>query len=98
MKLCRCGQIVKDRCLKCSPIPQHKKTTAERGYDSRWKRLSESIRKNNPLCHDCLENDMVTPATEVHHIIKIADAPQLKYERTNLVQLCTACHERRHNV
>lgn len=94
-KLCRCGEIVKERCTKCNPMT-HKKTTKERGYDSRWKGLSERIRKTEPLCHDCLDKGIVKPAEHVHHIVKIDDAPHLKYEKTNLVPLCEACHEERH--
>ena len=98
MKLCRCGQIVKDRCLKCSPKQQNRKSTSDRGYDGQWKKLSERIRIENPLCSDCLENGFSNPATEVHHIKKITEAPDLRYDRNNLVQLCRSCHERRHNV
>lgn len=94
-KLCRCGRIVKDRCLACHPWT-HAKTTKERGYDNNWKKLSERIRKNEPLCHDCQAKGIATPAKEVHHIIKIKDAPGLKYEQDNLVPLCEACHRERH--
>lgn len=35
------------------------------------------------------------PATEVHHIIKIAARPDLRLDQENLMSLCKSCHGRR---
>ena len=37
---------------------------------------------------------MVTAATEVHHIVKIKDRPELRLEWSNLMSVCRDCHER----
>lgn len=62
----------------------------------------------NPLCVDCLNPDplaskqafnpqqsRVTPATDVHHIEKLSDAPERKYDEANLMALCGECHDSR---
>lgn len=92
MRLCRCGAIVKSRCLKCYPHPKHKRTTADRGYDNRWKVLSERKRHEHPLCQRCEEQGIVRVATEVHHVRSIESAPWLRLEWTNLMSVCRACH------
>jgi 5-methylcytosine-specific restriction enzyme A len=93
MRFCRCGAIVKDRCPRCDPKPKHKLTTAQRGYDHRWRKLSEHIRTENPLCKRCESLEIVTPSTEVHHIVPITQNPALRYELSNLIALCRECHE-----
>ena len=94
MKLCRCGRVVKDRCEHCNPHAKHTKSTKDRGYDYRWDRLSRRKRIHNPLCEECSRQGMVTAATEVHHIVKIKDRPELRLEWSNLMSVCRDCHER----
>lgn len=90
MRLCRCGAIVKGRCSTCSKPRQSK--TAERGYDNRWTELSKRKRASDPLCERCLDNGKVTAASEVHHIRKIADRPDLRLDWDNLMSVCHECH------
>jgi 5-methylcytosine-specific restriction protein A len=66
---------------------------AARGYDYRWQKFRESYLAQHPLCMDCLP--IVTAATDVHHKKKLRDRPELKYEDSNLVSLCSACHDKR---
>ena len=91
MRLCRCGAIVKGKCDRCKPAT-HTRTTGQRGYDHAWRLLSERKRQNDPLCERCADNGRVTPATEVHHIQSIADAPHLRLTWDNLMSVCAACH------
>jgi 5-methylcytosine-specific restriction protein A len=44
----------------------------------------------DPCCEDCLPR--ITPAVDVHHIRKIADAPELRLVMSNLMSLCKPCH------
>lgn len=90
-RLCRCGAIVNGRCARCQPST-HGRTTAQRGYDSTWRRLSERKRAIDPLCERCLNHGRTTPATEVHHIRSIATAPHLRLDPDNLMSVCSACH------
>ena len=94
MKLCKCGKIVENRCEECYPS-KHGKTTKQRGYDSRWKRLSIRVRDEQPLCPDCEAEGRAEPATEVHHIVPIALAESLRLERSNLIALCSRHHAER---
>ena len=57
---------------------------------SRWKRLSETFRKQpeNAICADCQQ----VPAEEVHHKISVQRAPHLAYDVNNLLALCRRCH------
>jgi len=94
MRLCRCGAIVRAECERCKPVRILNGTTAERGYDHRWRRLSELKRQEDPLCEECEREGMVTPATEVHHIIPVRLAPMMRLSWSNIVSVCKACHER----
>ena len=78
-----------DRCPACNK-------TAARGYDHRWRKLSEDYRTRNPLCEDCDAKGETTPASEVHHIIPISIDSSKRLDVNNLVALCTKCHEARH--
>jgi len=91
--LCQCGQTHKrgERCPKCKPA-KPEQTTGERGYDWQWRKLSERIRKDRPLCEHCLTKGKVWPATECHHKIKIADAPHLRLDIDNIMSVCSECH------
>lgn len=66
-----------------------------RGYDRKWNKFRESILNERPLCQDCLEAGLTSPANEVHHIKKLREAPELRLEPSNVMCLCKACHSRR---
>ena len=91
-KLCPKGHVYNgDRCNVCY-------NTASRGYDHRWRKLSEHYRVRNPLCEDCDAKGVTTPSTEVHHIIPISQDSSKRLDINNLVALCTRCHEIRHGM
>lgn len=89
--ICRCGKVC--RSIPCSEC---RGKNSKRNYDSRWDRLSRRVRAEEPLCHDCWKAGRTEPSTEVHHVIPLDQAPDLRYDRTNLVALCQACHRARH--
>jgi 5-methylcytosine-specific restriction endonuclease McrA len=99
LTLCACGNThdKSKACAKCNHGKRtaSQKTTKERGYDWNWKSMSERIRKEEPLCADCIEKGKVTPATECHHKVKIKDAPHMRLSRDNVIQLCHECHQER---
>jgi len=91
LKLCKCGAAIKHPpCSRCCP----KKT--KRSYDHQWRKLSERIRAENPLCSDCFLEGRTSPSTEVHHIVPIDENPSLRLVLSNLVALCKDCHDKRH--
>jgi 5-methylcytosine-specific restriction protein A len=67
----------------------------ERGYDWHWERFRLRYLREHPLCVDCLAEHRMTPATEIHHVHKLRDYPQLKYTEENLKALCHQCHSKR---
>jgi len=65
----------------------------DRGYDSKWDRLSLRFRKQKPFCKFCemLGRDELTAVAD--HIKPAAFFPELKYEWKNLVPLCAHHHD-----
>jgi len=94
----KCNEVVKGRCEKCfskrlESEDKLRGTTAERGYDHQWRKLSERFRKHNPLCVKCYERGRVEPVKDVHHIKPIRTHPELRLEWDNLMSLCRECHD-----
>lgn len=71
-------------------------------HTERWLLLRRVVLSAYPLCQDCQDRGLITPATEVHHLspveeaINYADKVQRMYDRSNLRALCHDCHTRRH--
>ena len=64
----------------------------------RWLRLRKEKLKLNPLCQDCLEQGIYTPAQEIHHITpcetarSVRQMEELMFNIGNLRSLCHDCH------
>ncbi len=67
-----------------------RESSDKRGYDYRWRKFRESYLKQseNVICADC----RVQRSTDIHHLKKLKDFPQLKYVLSNLLGLCAKCH------
>lgn len=67
--------------------------SAARGYDAAWRRLRAWFlgQPDNVICRDCER----LPATDVHHLKKVRDFPELRLDPSNLRALCHACHSAR---
>jgi 5-methylcytosine-specific restriction protein A len=74
---------------------RYRGTAASRGYDHKWRVFRESYLRKHPLCVDCLsaEPQRINVATEVHHKLKLAEHPELKYDENNLMALCKPDHQ-----
>lgn len=95
-RCCRCDKIVKGVCPCYNKVRDSKRETShKRGYDSKWRKCRASFLSKQPLCHDCSERGWVTPAVDVHHILKVADHPELRLDHANLMALCKSCHATR---
>ena len=57
-----------------------------------WRRTRLAFLAEHPLCQDCEAAGRLTPATEVHHVAKRADAPERAFDMDNLRALCRSCH------
>ncbi|MDF3208362.1 MULTISPECIES: HNH endonuclease signature motif containing protein [Mesorhizobium] len=64
----------------------------DRGYDSKWDRLSIAYRKRHVCCAWCAQQDRDTLTDLVDHIIPVVDRPDLKYTWSNLWALCKHHH------
>lgn len=67
-------------------------TSAERGYDSVWRRLRRMFLLANPLCRFCWDKGLTVEATAVDHIKSVREAPELRLVWSNLQSLCDHCH------
>jgi 5-methylcytosine-specific restriction protein A len=76
----------------CSQSDHGGKSAAKRGYDRQWRAFRQFFLMQNPLCVDCLLRDRYVAASEVHHIKKIAQYPELRLDMSNCMALCSACH------
>lgn len=68
------------------------KTTAERGYGGRWQRYRKQFLSQHPLCAYCLEQNRVTVATVVDHIVPHKGDQELFWDTDNHQSLCAPCH------
>jgi 5-methylcytosine-specific restriction protein A len=78
---------------RCREHARHNNRNINRaGYDTyrtkRWYHARRRILFDHPLCAEC-----GAIATDVHHIIDLADGGD-PYAPTNLSALCHACHAR----
>lgn len=66
-------------------------TAATRGYDSDWQRYRAWFLRHpeHVICADCRH----ALSTEVHHVQKLRDRPDLRLDPTNTVGLCRKCHQ-----
>lgn len=68
-------------------------------YNSnKWKKLRELYYSKQPLCEQCLEHGIITPAEQIHHIQPFLtgktyeEKMQLAYDYNNLMSVCKQCH------
>lgn len=69
----------------------HAKSRHERGYGYAWQKLRASVlHRDAHLCQPCLSRNLVTPATQVDHIVPKADGGSDALD--NLQAICAECH------
>lgn len=77
--------------------PKHRLTTAQRGYDHDWRKLSEAYRDANPLCEDCLDAGYTMLGDDVDHIVPFRSlSDPLRLAWSNLRTRCRPHHARKH--
>ena len=82
-------KIRADRARISAPRP----SAHQRGYTGRWSRARTTYLRNNPLCKMCAENDLITAATVVDHIVPHKGDQELFWDTSNWQPLCKACHD-----
>lgn len=94
-----------------SHSPKHRAHTDKRYRNNKWRKfygsklwrdLREQKLYEQPICERCLEQDRITPATDVHHITPFGlgiDEQQmweLFLDYDNLMSVCKRCHREIH--
>lgn len=66
----------------------------ERGYGTKWDKLRKKIlRRDNFLCQPCYNNNKLTPAEQVDHVVPKARGGT--DEHSNLQSICLTCHNKK---
>lgn len=67
-------------------------SSAQRGYDARWRSARELFLANEPLCRNCMLKSIIKGADVVDHIIPHRGDHELFWDQTNWQPLCYSCH------
>ena len=70
-----------------------KRTSSERGYNSKWRKARETYLRSNPLCVMCKEQGKVEVANVVNHIIPHKGDKALFWDRSNWQAVCKFHHD-----
>jgi 5-methylcytosine-specific restriction protein A len=62
---------------------------------TRWRQLRAVVLHEEPLCFDCLEQNRMTPSTDVDHQVAHRGDLELFWSRANLHGRCHPCHSRK---
>lgn len=91
-------------CPKCRKESNKTYDTTLRASDrkkiynsAKWKQVRElAILRDEFLCVECKKLGIETIATEVHHIIELAEDITKAYDLDNLESICHSCHMKSH--
>lgn len=72
---------------------EEKKSSSARGYGYKWKKYREKFLFINPLCVFCRDQNRVTAATVVDHIVPHNGDQTLFWDEKNHQPLCKHCHD-----
>lgn len=70
-------------------------STANRGYNAKWRTARIRYLKSHPLCVRCTEKNRLTPATVVDYINPHRGDPVLFWNQRNWQTLCKPCHDKK---
>ena len=97
-KPCRhpgCPNLTDERYCSEHSVDNKRASAHERGYTSKWRRLSKLYLKAHPLCVECKRHGRLTPATVVDHIVPHRGNEQLMWSESNWQGLCKRCHDKK---
>lgn len=70
-----------------------RETSAQRGYDSKWRKARAGYLRSHPLCVMHLQRGRTVAATVVDHIIPHKGDNALFWDHGNWQSLCKSCHD-----
>ena len=66
-------------------------------HSSEWQRIrNAALIRDNRLCQECLEHNVIKSAEIVHHIIEIKDDWSKRLQLDNCESVCKSCHNKLH--
>lgn len=74
---------------------QYRGSSAERGYDARWRKARRWFLARNPLCMDCNHQGLLKEATVVDHITPHKGNHRLFWDEDNWQPLCKKHHDQK---
>jgi len=86
-------EYVKQRKEKNKQRDKDRMSSAERGYDGKWRKSRRIFLQQHPLCVECLKEGETTAATVVDHIIPHKGDKKLFWDRSNWQPLCKKHHD-----
>lgn len=89
-------QTLKAQRIQAAPNPDSwraGKTTAERGYGSKWQTARATYLKSHPLCVMCKAEGAIELATVVDHIVPHRGDQSLFWNTANWQALCKQHHD-----
>jgi len=72
---------------------QERGSSAQRGYDRKWRRARIRYLREHPLCVECLSKGQVAAATVVDHVIPPKGDYELFWDESNWQSLCKFHHD-----
>ena len=92
----RCRAAHDGKCPEVNKRLDRERGSAwSRGYDSDWRTFRHAVLLAEPWCRDCRKHGRWIPAQELHHVAKVADAPERRLDPENVMPLCKRCHSAR---
>lgn len=72
-------------------------SSGERGYDADWRAVRRQYLAVHPMCvgYGQRAGNCGKGATEVDHVVSVAQAPELRLRWSNLRAYCKPCHSAR---
>lgn len=70
-------------------------SSTARGYNYHWQKVRRMYLRENPLCVECLNLGIITPATVVDHIEPHRGDYDKFWDENNMQSLCETCHNKK---
>lgn len=82
-------------CEEHKSLYPDRPSAESRGYNSKWRKLSQQYLRKHPLCVRCLASGRYTKATVTDHIISHRNRAALMWDESNFQALCKPCHDKK---
>lgn len=98
---CHEHQEYEDRLKAARNKRYDKARAADKEYkfykSSKWIKFRNYImQRDHYLCQMCLQNNKLSDATVVHHIVPVRDNWELRLKENNVIAICDDCHNKIH--